>query len=75
MSTAMVLERAREMAEDVAEAVLGEEKLRRELRPRSGSLLNRRFCRRGSGGARRRRILRGFGVEGGETTPRVRVRV
>lgn len=44
MATAAVLEVPREVAENIAEAVVGEEKLRRELRPASRELL-RLTCR------------------------------
>lgn len=70
MSAAAVLEGAREMAEDVAEAIVREKKLRGQLRP---SLRSRDLLPLGSAsaGATLERIRRGTGIG----RPRVRVRV
>ena len=67
-----VFELAREIAEDVAEAVVGEEELRSELGPRSGELLGLLGRFEGAGGRsgsaaggrleRRRRIEIGGGI-------------
>lgn len=70
MSATAVLEGAREMAEDVAEAIVWEKKLRGQLRP---SLRSRDLLPLGSSGAGTtlERIRRGIGIG----RPRVRVRV